>query len=337
MRADRLISILLLLQVYQKLTARELAKRLEVSERTIHRDMEALSVAGIPVTAERGIGGGWRLLEAYRTNLTGLNEAEIQALFFIKPVRLLADLGLSKASNAALIKLLAALPSMSRQDAERVTQRIHVDTTGWHHTEEDISALSTLQEAIWKERKLSIVYQRDGGSGRFERLVDPLGLVAKGSTWYLVAAVEGEVRTYRVSRVQEAVLTEQPCVRPRDFDLAAFWSESSTHFVATLPQYPVTIRIAQEVLEKVQHAGRYARIEHANPPDSDGWITLRLQFELEEAACGYLVSDPMPKGGGLPLNSTATRHTFASAPLWLHRSRHQGQPTTAPCSSNLVG
>jgi predicted DNA-binding transcriptional regulator YafY len=289
MRADRLLSILLLLQVRQRLTARELAKRLEVSERTIHRDMEALSIAGIPVTAERGIGGGWRLLEAYHTNLTGLNEAEIQALFFTKPARLLADLGLRKASNAALIKLLAALPSMSRQDAERVTQRIHVDSTGWHHTEEDISALSTLQEAIWKERKVSIIYQRDG-SNSFERLVDPLGLVAKGSTWYLVAAVEGEVRSYRVSRVHGARLTEQSCVRPREFDLAAFWEQSSTHFVANLPHYPVTVRMAQEVLEKVYHAGRYARIEHANPPDSGGWITLRLQFELEEAACGYLLS-----------------------------------------------
>ncbi len=290
MRADRLISILLLLQVHQKLTARVLAKRLEVSERTIHRDMEALSVAGIPVTAERGIGGGWFLLEAYRTNLTGLTEAEIQTLFFSKPVRLLADLGLRKASDAALIKLLAAMPSMFRQDAEQVTQRIHVDTTGWHHTEEDISALSTLQEAIWKERKLTIIYQRDGGSGSFERLVDPLGLVAKGSTWYLVAAVEGEVRSYRVSRVQEAALTEQPCVRPRDFDLAAFWAESSSHFVANLPRYPVTVRIAPEVLEKVNHAGRYARVEHAEAPDVNGWITLRLQFEQEEAACGYLLS-----------------------------------------------
>jgi len=215
--------------------------------------------------------------------------AEVQALFFTKPVRLLADLGLSKASNAALIKLLAALPSMSRQDAERVPQRIHVDSTGWHHTEEDISALSTLQEAIWKERKVSIIYQRDGSSS-FERLVDPLGLVAKGSTWYLVAAVEGEVRSYRVSRVQGARMTEHSCVRPREFDLAAFWDQSSTHFVANLPHYPVTVRIAQKVLEKVHHAGRYARIEHADPPDSDGWITLRLQFEQEEAACGYLLS-----------------------------------------------
>jgi predicted DNA-binding transcriptional regulator YafY len=204
-------------------------------------------------------------------------------------VRLLADLGLRKASDAALIKLLAALPSMARRDAEQITQRIHVDTTGWHHTEEDISALSTLQEAIWKERKVSITYQRDGSSS-FERLVDPLGLVAKGSTWYLVAAVEGDVRSYRVSRVRDARVNEEPCARPKDFDLAAFWAESSTHFVASLPRYPVTARIAPEVLETVYHAGRYARIEKVEPPDAEGWITLCLQFEQEEAACGYLLS-----------------------------------------------
>ncbi|HEY6408442.1 MAG TPA: YafY family protein [Ktedonobacteraceae bacterium] len=289
MRADRLLSILLLLQVQQRMTARELAMRLEVSERTIHRDMEALGIAGIPVTAERGMGGGWHLLEEYRTNLTGLNEAEIQALFFSKPARLLADLGLRKAGDAALIKLIAALPSLSRRDAEQVTQRIYVDTTGWHHTEEDISALSTLYEAIWKERKLSITYQRDG-SNSFERMVDPLGLVAKGSTWYLVAAIEVEARSYRVSRVQDARVKDEACVRPKDFDLAAFWAESSTHFVANLPRYPVTMRIAPEVLETVNHAGRYARIEKAEPPDAEGWITLHLQFEQEEAACGYLLS-----------------------------------------------
>lgn len=289
MRADRLLSILLLLQVNRRLTARELAQRLEVSERTIHRDMEALSTAGIPVIAERGSGGGWGLLEAYSTDLTGLNEAEIQALFLTKPARLLADLGLHKASEAAFIKLLAALPSLSRRDAEYMRQRIHIDATGWHYTEENVSSLPTLQEAIWQERKLHLTYQR-GDSTTVERLVDPLGLVAKGSTWYLVAAVEGDIRTYRVSRVQSARMTDQACVRPQGFDLAASWAQSSTHFVANLPRYPVTVRIASDVLEQVYRAGRYARIEHSEPPDAKGWIKLHLLFEMEEAACGYLLS-----------------------------------------------
>jgi len=289
MRADRLLSILLLLQVHHRMTTRELAKRLEVSERTIHRDMEALGTAGVPVTAERGIGGGWSLLEEYQTKLTGLTEAEIQALFLTTPTRLLADLGLHQASEAALIKLLAAIPSLSRRDAEYVRQRIHVDTAGWHHSEEAVPALPTLQEAIWQERKLFFTYQR-GDDTTVERLVDPLGLVAKGSAWYLIAAVEGEIRTYRVSRVQSARVTDQPCVRPQDFDLTAYWAQSSTHFVANLPRYPVTVRIAPEVLEQVYHAGRYARIDHVEPPGADGWIMLRLLFENEDAACGYILS-----------------------------------------------
>src|SRR5712692_1757631 len=135
MRADRLLSIVLLLQIHRRMTAHALAQRLEVSDRTIYRDMDALSAAGIPVYAERGTGGGCALLEAYRTNLTGLNEAEIQALFLTGPSRLLADLGLRSASEAALIKLLAALPSMSRRQAEYARQRIHVDVASWHHTE----------------------------------------------------------------------------------------------------------------------------------------------------------------------------------------------------------
>jgi len=292
MRADRLLSILLLLQMHRRITARELAKRLEVSERTIHRDMEALGTAGIPVTAERGISGGWSLLEQYRTNLTGLNEAEIQALFLTQPDRLLTDLGLHKAADAAIIKLLAALPSISRRDAEYVHQRIYIDNASWHQTEDNVASLTILQKAVLQERKLLFTYQRDGNdaSSTFERLVDPLGLVAKGSTWYLIAAIKNDIRSYRVSRIQTAQVLEEPCLRPEGFDLAEYWAQSSTRFVANLPRYPVTVRIAPELLEHIYHAGRYAKIESADPPDASGWLCLRLQFEMEESACGYLLS-----------------------------------------------
>src|SRR5438128_12227933 len=194
MRADRLLSVLLLLQVHRRLTARELAKRLEVSERTIHRDMEALSAAGFPVFAERGSGGGWMLVEGYRTNLTGLNAVEVQALFVTKPLRLLADLGLDKASDAALIKLSAALPSAHRPGAENARQRIHIDVTGWNRPDEAARFLPLLQEAVWQERRLRFTYQRGGGCDAVQRVADPLGLVAKGSIWYLVAAVDGDIR-----------------------------------------------------------------------------------------------------------------------------------------------
>src|SRR5262245_42493554 len=230
MRADRLLSILLLLQVHRRQTARELARRLEVSERTIHRDMEALSAAGFPVFAERGSGGGWMLVEGYKTNLTGLNKDEIQALFLTKPLRLLADLGLEKASDAALLKLSSSLPSMHRYNAEHARQRIHIDVTGWHRSDESIHFMPLLQEAIWQEHMLKFRYQRGGGCDPVERLASPLGLVAKGSVWYLVAAVDGEVRSYRVSRILDAQVTAEPCIRPEGFDLAAYWEQSAASF-----------------------------------------------------------------------------------------------------------
>ena len=270
MRADRLLSILLLLQVHRRLTARDLATRLEVSERTIHRDMEALSAAGFPVFAERGIGGGWMLVEGYKTNLTGLNRDEIQALFLTKPLRLLADLGLKKASDAAFIKLSAALPAAHRDNVEQARQRIHVDLAGWNHSSESIEFLPLLQEAVWQERKLRFTYERAGGCDAVERLADPLGLVAKGSAWYLVAAVEGEIRTYRVSRVLEAILTDDPCIRPKDFDLAAYWEQSTVDFKAQLPQYIAKVRAHPDIFPRLRFAGRFARIGKADPPDEDG-------------------------------------------------------------------
>jgi predicted DNA-binding transcriptional regulator YafY len=290
MRADRLLSILLLLQVHRRLTARELARRLEVSERTIHRDMEALSGAGFPVFAERGTGGGWMLVEGYKTNLTGLNKDEIQALFLTKPLRLLADLGLDKASDAALIKLSAALPSMHRDNAEHARQRIHVDVTGWNRLDESIQFLPALQEAIWQERKLRFSYQRGGGCDPVERLVDPLGLVAKGSVWYLVASVEGEVRSYRVSRLLDAQVTEEPCIRPKGFDLAAYWEQSTVSFKSHLPNYQATVRAHPEIVPFMRFAGRFARIEHTDPPDEEGWIKVSLRFDVEEMACGWVLS-----------------------------------------------
>jgi predicted DNA-binding transcriptional regulator YafY len=290
MRADRLLSVLLLLQVHRRLTARELAQRLEVSERTIHRDMEALSAAGFPVFAERGSGGGWMLVEGYRTNLTGLNKDEIQALFLTKPLRLLADLGLEKASNAALLKLSAALPSTHRDNAEQARQRIHIDLSGWNRSNESIEFLPAVQEAIWQQRKLRLTYQRGGGCDPVERLLDPLGLVAKGSVWYLVAAVDDTLRSYRVSSILGVEQTGEQCVRPKGFDLAAFWEQSTASFKASLPQYKTTIRIAPEAFPFMRFAGRFARVLQADAPDADGWIRVTLRFDVEEMAIGYALS-----------------------------------------------
>jgi predicted DNA-binding transcriptional regulator YafY len=289
MRADRLLSILLLLQVHRRMTAQELAKRLEVSERTIYRDMEALSMSGIPVSAERGTGGGLILAEAFRTNLTGLNSTEIQALFLGRPTHLLSDLGLHQASEAALIKLQAVLPAMVRQNAEFVRQRIYVDVAGWQRPgEEQLTFLPLLQEAIWQERKVLLTYQREEKT--VERVLDPLGLVAKGRLWYLVASVEGEMRTYRISRIQQASVLDEPCIRPPDFDLAGYWKRSTSEFMASIPRYPVSVRLTQSVLARLIHSGRFIRLEQVGPPDEQGWVAARLSFDLQDEACGYLLS-----------------------------------------------
>ena len=288
MRADRLLSIMLLLQLYQRLTAGELARRLEVSERTIHRDMEALSTAGVPVVAERGAGGGWALLDGYRTNLTGLNEAELQTLFAGLPERLLADLKLDRASDAAHVKLLAALPASRRADAEYARRRIHVDVAGWGSADESLPHLHTVQEAVWQGRKLLLAYGRgcEGGPAPAERTVDPLGLVAKGSVWYLVALSGGEVRSYRVSRVSSAQLTDEPAERPEGFNLAAFWAGSVARFKTEMPRFEATFRAHASVLHLLRFAGRFSRLLEASEPDPEGWALVRMRFQFEEDACG---------------------------------------------------
>jgi predicted DNA-binding transcriptional regulator YafY len=289
MRADRLLSIMLLLQVQQRVTSRELARRLEVSERTIHRDMDALGAAGIPVYAERGANGGWALAEEYQTNLTGLNEAEIQALFLATPPQLLTDLGLHQAADAALIKLMAALPTISRRDAEFARQRIHVDGAGWLRAREQVPFLPIVQEALWQDRKLDLTYQR-GDDCIVERLVDPLGLVAKGSIWYLIAGVEGTPRTYRVARVRAAAVTDLPSQRPANFDLAAHWEQSSIEFRANLPRYPATLRAIPSALPMLHAPGRYARVERVGDPDPDGWLRVEMIFDAEHSACEFVLS-----------------------------------------------
>jgi predicted DNA-binding transcriptional regulator YafY len=289
MRADRLVSILLLLQVQRRITAGELAKRLEVSERTIHRDMDALSGAGVPVFAERGNGGGWSLMEAYRTNLTGLNHSEIQTLFLSKPPQLLSDLGLHQASEGALIKLLAALPSISRRDAEYARQRIHIDTAGWRNSPENVSALPSLQEAIWQEREIQFVYERVGCEPA-DRIVDPLGLVAKGSVWYLVATHDQAARTYRVSRIRDVRMTDRPANRPADFDLVAYWKQSAAEFKASLPRFYAKLRVSPFVQRSMIYLGRASRVENSGQPDVDGWRTLEIRFDTEEEACQFVLS-----------------------------------------------
>lgn len=279
---------MMLLQVRRRMTARDLAERLEVSERTIHRDMEALSAAGVPVFAERGAGGGWTLPDGYETDLTGLSPDEVQAVFLTRPSRLLADLGLDRAAEGAAAKLLAALPSGQRRGAEFISQRIHIDAAGWGQPDERTAALPALQDALWRDRQAVITYQSND-SEPFERLLSPLGLVAKGSVWYLVALVDGGIRTYRVSRMPAVRVTDLPCERPQDFDLAKYWTEQSREFIASLPRYPALVRVAPEIVPRLRFAGRFARIERQESPATDGWSKVEIRFETIDEAREYVL------------------------------------------------
>jgi predicted DNA-binding transcriptional regulator YafY len=283
MRADRLLSIMLLLQVHRRLTSKELSRRLEVSERTIHRDMDALSGVGVPVYAQRGSGGGWVLDEAFRTKPVGLNEAEIRAIFLARPARLMADLGLDAAAGAAFVKLLSALPSQSRQSADDMQQRIHLDAVGWRRSVEAVPCLPILQEAIWSDQKLRLRYLREGREPS-DRVVAPLGLVANGSVWYLVASVEGEFRTYRVSRIEEATVVEEPVVRLPHFNLAEYWEASKERYLASLPVYLATLRMDPELNTGLRQFGRPKRIERQEPPGPDGWPIVVMRFDVFDEA-----------------------------------------------------
>src|SRR5689334_21820663 len=241
MRADRLLSAVMLLQAHGRMSGRELAKRLEVSMRTLHRDMDALSSAGVPVFALRGARGGWQLDEGWRTQVPGLDEAELRALLMAQP-RVIGDARLAAAAESALAKLLASLPNSLREKAVSIQQRLFVDNTGWRGTSEDLSMLPLVQDAVWRERKLDIVYAKNG-SERVERTVDPLGLVAKSGTWYLVAGTPAGLRTFRVSRIEKATVLSQLCERPSDFELARFWRSSAQRFRESWPHYDAVLRL----------------------------------------------------------------------------------------------
>jgi predicted DNA-binding transcriptional regulator YafY len=285
MRADRLLILLLLLQTRGRVTAQSLSKRLEVSERTIYRDLVSLSMAGVPVYAERGPGGGWSLLEDYRTNLTRLTEAEVNTLFMSGTAGPLKDLGLGKANEDAMLKLLAALPSVYRNNAELVRQRIHLDAASWFHHNEPVPHLPLLQEAIWNDRCLRLTYQRGADNTINQRAVKPYGLVAKASIWYLVCATfesGGEMRVYRVTRIRDAELTGERFERPVDFDLSTFWSSWMASFEKSRYGYAVTLRVAPEHIPEVSSLfgdPAHSLPQESSSPDEQGRITLFLSFE----------------------------------------------------------
>jgi predicted DNA-binding transcriptional regulator YafY len=257
--------------------------------RTIYRDIDALSSAGVPVYAERGPGGGCALIDGYRTTLTGLTGDEIRALFMLSVPAALDELGASQELQAALRKLAAALPAARRSDEQQVRQRIHLDWAGGGQPEEPVPHLQTIQQAVWEDRKLHITYRLQAGPHveQFEWLVDPYGLVAQAGVWHLVyahqvCAKNDQIHVHRVSRVLDARIAAEHFERPTDFCLAAFWKTWRAGYAENRPYYPVTVRVAPALLHYLpQYFGERIRdeIAQAGPPDAEGWIILTLPFE----------------------------------------------------------
>ena len=291
MRASRLVSLLLLLQSRGGQTAAELARELEVSIRTIHRDVDALSASGVPIYAERGPHGGVRLVDGYRTRLTGMTADEAEALFLSGLPGPAAELGLGTVVAAARLKVLASLPIELRARASRLVERFHLDAAAWYHADEPVPHLGELSEAVWEARRVEIGYDR--GDKTVDRILEPLGLVLKAGVWYLIAGAEGQPRTYRVSRVSSVRVLDEPFERPGAFDLAAFWTESSAAYERDTPRTEVVLRIARERLDRLRGVigeRPFDTIERLDADDPDGWLRIRLQLDWPNEVASQILA-----------------------------------------------
>ena len=290
MRASRLLSILTTLQARGRVTAQILADSCEVSLRTIYRDIDALSEAGIPVYSERGSEGGYRLLDGYRTRLNGLKPREAEALFLTGLAGPAADLGLGAAMAAAQLKLLVALPEELRAGAERMQACFHLDAPAWFAEAEQPAHLPAIANAVWDRKRLRLRYE--SWKGERDRLVEPLGLVLKSGAWYLVGQVDRSARTYRIGRILTLEVMEERFERPESFDLAGYWRHSTRRLEEDLRRNRATIRLSpwgmkilEHVLSPYERAGM--RIEHT--PDEAGWRKATLPIgSLYEATADLL-------------------------------------------------
>jgi predicted DNA-binding transcriptional regulator YafY len=315
MRAERLVALLFTLQSRRSATIAELAAALEVSERTMHRDIAALQATGVPVWTETGRNGGVRLMDGWRTRLDGLTSREAVAIFAMGAPRALAELGLGTAVTAAHAKVSATLPAPLREQAQHVAQRFHLDAPGWFRKEDETEHLAEVARAVWEQRQTRITYGRGGRGGRsVERVLDPLGLVLKAGVWYLVARTDGSVRTYRVSRITEVEELDEKFERPADFDLAGWWQTSSAQFERSLQRVQVKVRLSPagvRALPSIVDADLATQaLEQAGPPGPDGWTEAELGLERPDIAAGQLL------GLGVEieiLEPAAVRAAFADA------------------------
>ena len=295
MRAERLLRLLLHLQTRGRSTVAQLAAALEVSPRTVQRDLDALSLAGVPVYSIRGRGGGWTMLPDYRSRLTGLTPSEVMSVFVGATAHVLADLGLDASSELAVTKLIASLPDGTRREAEYARQRLLIDHAGWDDRRETPRWLDLCRQAVWEERHLQVTYgdttaAGDGATPDRDRrrrgpfVVAPLGLVAKARTWYLVAArTDGRLRTYRLSRLTSAELTDGTFTRPADFDLATYWARTQREFQASRPSYPIVLKVRDHAVR------RFRPLQPMLPAGNDWWI-IHTDLENPHEACAAVLA-----------------------------------------------
>ncbi|MGH2558153.1 MAG: helix-turn-helix transcriptional regulator [Thermomicrobiales bacterium] len=291
MRASRLLSIVLLLQTRGRMTAPELADQLEVSVRSIYRDVDSLSAAGVPVYADRGPTGGYQLLAGYRTRLTGLTADEAESLSLAGLPGPAAELGLGTVLAAAQLKLLAALPPELRPRATRIRERFLLEAPGWFNDPDQPPHLAEIADAVWNQRTLQIRYRRWGGE--VTRTVQPLGLVLKGGIWYLAAAVEEDPRTYRISRILELETLAERFDRPQSFDLAAYWQSWSDGFTERVYRQQALVRLSPLGFELLPHyfdaGSANAARDSASPPDQDGWRQVAIPILSVRTALGDML------------------------------------------------
>lgn len=292
MRADRLLTMLMLLQTQGKLTAHQLAVELEVSVRTIYRDVLALSTAGIPIYTEDGAGGGISLVDDYQTRLTGLRPEEAQALFMLDIPAPLVQLGVGQQLKAALLKLSAAIPPSVREKQTEVRHRLHLDAAWWFQPEEPTPCLQTIQQAVWQDRLLQITFRGDFNT-TIEQIIAPYGLVAKASIWYVVFARQGMIRARRVSRIITATMLPDPFERPIDFDLASFWQQWREEFEKDRPYYEVHALVAPSLVQRLPLLLRDNLLDQLSSPPSmqrEGWQSMTLTFDSFETARTRILS-----------------------------------------------
>jgi len=284
MRASRLLSILLLLQTRGRMTAQALADEFEISVRTLYRDIDDLSAAGVPVYGERGRAGGFQLLNGYRTRLTGLTPTEIQAMFLIGLPGPAAELGLGDAMADARLKLMAALPGEVSERAG-IAGRFHLDPVAWFRNSERADTLPALARAVWNGLRIRISYET--WTKTVERDLEPLGLALKAGIWYLVAQARGKPRTYRVSAIGTLAVSEETFTRPEDFDLSRYWATWAKDFEARLHRGEASLKVSPEGLKRLATLtpavdGTAARAE---PLDERGWIQIDIPIEsIDHAA-----------------------------------------------------